>query len=86
MPIPNNIEREHIFQAIIKIILEGVPPRRGPREWAVKYEGEIYPCKLLISWGNLYVNGDELDPDPANFTTYDAQDYLRTKEFEIIPI
>ena len=86
MPIPNNIEREHIFQAMLKIEREGIPPRRGAREWAVNYEEVIYPCKLLISWGNLYANGIELDPDPNNFTTYDAQDYLIEKQFNIIPI
>ena len=85
MPIPNNIEREHIFQAMLRIHREGVPPRRGPREWAVNYEGVIYPCKLLISWGNVYPNGEELDPDPNNVTTYDAQEYLIAKGFTVEP-
>lgn len=85
MPIPNNIEREHIFQAMLKIEREGIPARRGAREWAIDYEGIIYPCKLLISWGNLYINGEELDPDPNNFNTYDAQEYLLGKGFNVIP-
>ncbi|MCB0738669.1 MAG: hypothetical protein KDC92_14230 [Bacteroidetes bacterium] len=85
MPIPDNIQREHIFQAMLKIKQDGVPPRREPREWALEYEGEIYPCKLLISWANIYANGEELDPNPNNFTTYDAQDYLIEKHFTIIP-
>jgi len=84
-PIPQNINREHLFQAIIKIKRQGAPPRREPREWAVEYEGEIYPCKLLISWANLYANGEELDPNPDNFTTYMAQDYLIDKQFNVIP-
>ena len=86
MPIPNNIKREHIFQAMLKIEREGIPPRRGAREWAINYEGTIYPCKLLISWGNLYANGVELDPNPSNFTTYDAQEYLIQKQFNTIQI
>lgn len=85
MPIPDNIEREHIFQAMLKIVREGIPPRRRAREWAVDYEGIIYPCKLLISWGNLYANGEELNPNPNIFTTYDAQEYLIEKRFNIIP-
>jgi hypothetical protein len=85
MRIPDNIEREHIFQAMLKIEREGIPARRGSREWAVDFEGVIYPCKLLISWGNLYANGEELNPDPNNFTTYDAQEYLIKKRFNIIP-
>lgn len=86
MPIPTNIEREHIFQAMLKIKRDEVPPRRDAREWAVQYEGETYPCKLLISWGCLYANGYELDPNPNNFTTYTAQDYLREKGFTIVAI
>lgn len=81
MAIPQNIEREHIFQAMLKIEREGIPPRRGPREWATQYEGNIYPCKLLISWANIYANGIELDPDPKVFTTYMAQEYLHKKGF-----
>ena len=86
MPIPQNIEREHIFQAMLKIKREGIPPKRGPREWAVEYEGDIYPCKLLISWANIYVNGEELDPNPENFTTYMAQDYLIPKGFQVVHV
>jgi hypothetical protein len=86
MPIPENIQREHIFQAMLKIQRDGVPPKRGPRQWAVEYEGVIYPCKLLISWGNIYINGEELDPNPNNFTTYMAQDHLMKLRFTVIPI
>jgi hypothetical protein len=86
MPIPNNIEREHIFQAMLRINREEIPAGRGPRRWAVNYEGDIYPCKLLISWGNVYPNGVELDPNPNNFTTYMAQDYLIEKGFNVIPV
>lgn len=84
MPIPENIEREHIFQAMLKIEREGIPPRRDAREWALQYEEMIYPCKLLISWGNLYANGYEFDSD--NFITYEAQQHLSDKGFQIIPI
>ena len=84
MPIPENIHREHIFQAMLKIERDGIPKYRGAREWAISYENRIYPCKLLISWGNLYANGEELDPDPANFNTYKAQEYLENKQFKVI--
>lgn len=86
MSIPNNIQREHIFQAMLKIQREGVPKGRQARQWAVSYEGELYPCKLLISWGNLYANGEELDPNPNIFTTYMAQEYLSIHKFNIVPI
>jgi hypothetical protein len=86
MPIPNNINRENIFQAMLKINREGIPPGRQPRQWAVQYEGKIYPCKLLISWANIYANGVELDSNPNNFQTYMAQDYLKNLGFNIIAI
>ena len=54
MPIPENIERENIFQAMLKVKREEVPAKRLPREWAILYEDEVYPCKLLISWANIY--------------------------------
>lgn len=86
MPIPENINREHIFQAIIKIEKEGVPPHRHARDYAMLYEERQYPCKLLISWANIYANNEELNPDPAVFNTYMAQDYLTEKGFTIINI
>ena len=86
MPIPNNINREHVFQAMIKIKREIVPAGRELRQWAVQYEGELFPCKLLISWSNIYANGVELDPNPNNFQTYMAQDYLANLGFNIVAI
>ncbi len=86
MSIPSNIKREHIFQAILKIKREGIPSKRHAIKWTLEYESEIYPCKLLISWSNLYANGYELNPDPNNFQTEMAQDYLKELKFKIIPI
>jgi len=84
MPIPDNINREHILEAMLKIHRDGVPLRRGPREWAVSHHEEIYPCKLLISWANIFANGEELDPNPANFQTYMAQAHLNNLGFTIV--
>lgn len=39
---------------------EDVPAGRRPRECAIEYEGEIFPCKLLVSSGNFYPVGEEL--------------------------
>jgi hypothetical protein len=86
MPIPENINREHIIQAIQEIHREGIPPRQQPRQWAVLYEGEIYPCKLLISWANIFANGEVLDINPNNFNTYMARDYLEKKGFNILDL
>jgi hypothetical protein len=84
MPIPDNINRDHIIQAIRKIDRDDVPAKRGKRKWALEFEGCEYPCKLVISWANIFANGEELDPSPKNFTTYDAQRYLTGKNFKIV--
>ena len=86
MEIPNNINREHIFQAMLRINRNGVPAGRQPRQWAVNYEEVIYPCKLLISWGNDYANGEEFDPNPNNFQTDMAKEYLTNLGFQIVPV
>lgn len=86
MPIPDNISREDIFQAMLKIHREGIPVGRESRKWSVNYENIFYPCKLLISWGNFYANGEELDPHPSNFQTYMAQEYLNNLGFQIVAI
>ena len=84
MPIPTNIYREHVFQAMLKIKREGIPNYRKPKKWGLLYENEIYPCKLLISWGNLFANGTELDHNPKNFQAHMANNYLSKLGFEII--
>lgn len=84
MPIPSNIQRDHIIEAVWKIEAKGIPARRGIQKWAVLYEGSVYPCKLLISWANIFANHEELDPHPRNFTTYSAKKYLADKHFQII--
>lgn len=37
MAIPTNITREHVFITIIRVMKEGVPPRRDMREWALLF-------------------------------------------------
>lgn len=86
MSIPKNINREHIFQAIIKIEKEGIPSHRHARDYALLYEQKQYPCKLVISWANIFANDEELNSDPKVFNTYMAQDYLIEKGLTIINI
>lgn len=88
MPIPLGITREHILQAIQRVDNEGFPNIRRAKSWAVLYNGEQYPCKILISWANVPANGYELRPNPIpqGFTTDHAREYLSEKGFQIIPI
>ena len=86
MPVPANIERIHLIQAIEKIDREGVPPYRNYKTTACQYNGQLNPCKLIVSWANLIVNGEEIDNDPANFQTDFAVEYLIDKGFTIIRV
>lgn len=84
MPIPDNINREHIFRAIIRVINEGVPPHRNMINRALEYDGNLYPIKLIISWANVYPNNEELDNDPNVFTTNSGQVYLENLGFTVV--
>ncbi|MDR6923719.1 MULTISPECIES: hypothetical protein [Chryseobacterium] len=83
MPIPDNIKREHVFQAIITIDREGIPLKRKSIYYNLLYAAKEYPCKLIISWASIFIDDEELDPDPNNFTTYHVQDYLEKLGFTV---
>jgi hypothetical protein len=83
MPVPKNITREHVFQAIIKILIEGEPDRRKSTINYLIYEGREFSPKLVLSWANLFVNGEEIDNDPKNYQAEIASDYLIKLGFTI---
>lgn len=72
------------FRRLLKPTGRESHPRRNALCYSLVYAGKEYPCKLIISRANLFINGEELDPDPRNFTTYHAQDYLEKLGFTII--
>ena len=82
MPIPTNITRDHIIKAISRINNEGVPKARNYRIWALKQNDRLYPCKLLISWANVFANGKELESNL--FIAHEANDYLTHLGFTVI--
>lgn len=84
MAIPKNITRDHILKSISNIKDEDIPPERNYRKWAMRYKGEDYPVKLLISWANIYANGEELNSNV--FISRSARKYLMKLGFDIIHI
>ncbi len=60
--IPDNITKEHILSAIAEIKREGVPDSRKSYTHYLKYEGEEYPPKYVLSIANKFANGVELNP------------------------
>lgn len=61
MSIPKNITKEHLLKAITKIDDEGIPEYGQSQYYDVIYEGKKYPPKLIISYANLFANGEILD-------------------------
>ena len=66
MSIPNNITAEHLRQAIARIDQEGIPADAHASTYDLVYDDNAYPPKLVLSWANLYANGEELDRSSFN--------------------
>lgn len=83
MPIPKNINQEHIIQAIQRIEREGVPERRESTKFNLFYANKYYPPKYVISLANIFANGEEYSP--SLFSGGDETNkFLRGLGFEIV--
>lgn len=61
MSIPKNITKEHIINAISKIDKEGIPQDGDSQYYDVLYNERKYPPKLVVSYANIFANGEELN-------------------------
>lgn len=61
MEIPTNITREHLLKAIEKIDREGIPSDADSQYYDVVFNGKRYPPKVIVSYANLFANGQPLD-------------------------
>ena len=61
MVLPQNITKHHLTQAAERIIKEGIPKRANSKKYDVFYKDKLLPSKLIVSYANLYANGEELD-------------------------
>lgn len=86
MAIPKNITREHVLQAINEIHHHGIRQGREGQRYFLVDRGIHLPLKYIISLANKYANGEELDPNPNNFNTYSAWNYLLDLDFELIDV
>ncbi len=85
MAIPTHIFKNHIIQ-IIKQIDNGrsIETKRLARKVAIRHNQKDYPVKILISWANELVTGQEF---PSKlFVTQEACKYLKELGFEIVKI
>ena len=81
----STITREHILQAIQKIQAEGVPNHAQSSTYDVLYEGECFPPKLVVSYANIFANGEELDRNsfPGGKDT-ECFNLLENRGFQIV--
>ena len=61
MAFPKNITKEHLLKAIEKIDTDGIPSDGNSKYYDVIYKGKKYPPKVIISYANIFANGEELD-------------------------
>ena len=61
MGIPKNITKANLLAAISKIDKEGIPKDANSQYYDVVYSGKNYPPKLVVSFSNLFANGEVLD-------------------------
>ena len=61
MNIPSNISKEHLLEAISKIDQEGIPDYAQSSYYDVVFNDLAYPPKLIVSYANLFANGEILD-------------------------
>jgi len=80
--IPPNISGEHVLKALRKIEEEGVPPRRSLKKFSLIHNGKLFPPKYVISLGNLFANGEELNPEVFSGGP-ETNDYLMRLGFKI---
>src|SRR5689334_16377213 len=55
--IPQEITRQHIFEALARIDVEGIPETRQSTKFDLLHNGRIYPPKYVVSLAHVFVNG-----------------------------
>lgn len=63
MALPKNLTKEHLLKAIEKIDKEGFPADSDSQYYDVIYKEKRYPPKVVVSYANLFANGELLDRD-----------------------
>jgi 5-methylcytosine-specific restriction enzyme B len=61
MAIPTNINKEHLIKAIEKIDKEGIPIDSDSQYYDLVFNSKRYPPKVVVSFANLFANGEILD-------------------------
>jgi len=82
--IPQEITRDHILKALQEIDNSGVPSERESTVWLLRYRGEDYPPKYVISIASKYALDHEYSHE--NFSGGPStNNFLKSRGFEIVP-
>ena len=60
MALPSNINKDHLIKAIEKIDSDGIPNDADSKFYDVVYNGKKYPPKVIVSYANIFANGEEI--------------------------
>lgn len=85
MPIPKNIKRKHILQAVDYINEYGTPDERKSTRFHLIYEKKPYCPKYVVSVANIFANGEELAPSKFSGGK-ETNSFLAKLGFQIAPI
>ena len=86
MAIPSNITRDHLLKAFDKYDKEGLPDSRAQSSfYDVVNSDKRYPPKVIVSYANIFANGQELDRNSfSGGMVSPAFDLLKKEGFQII--
>src|SRR5688572_11386988 len=86
MPLPKNLTRDNLIKAIEKIDKEGIPSDAQSKFYDVTYNNKLYPPKLIVSYANLFANGQILERDSfSGGKDTPCFELLKKNGFTIVP-
>lgn len=82
--IPQEIQREHIVQALEEVDRDGFPGNHDSTKWDLVYEGKLYPPKWAIRIAGRYALGEE-HSDQLFSGGPEVNSFLERKGFQVLP-
>ena len=81
--IPTRITKGHIEEAILRVIHDGVPPRRRSRGYCLVTNGKHLPPKYIIALAHQIAAGEWLRPDRFSGGR-ESNEFLRRHGFAVV--
>jgi hypothetical protein len=81
MPVPQNISKDHIMQAIGDIDKNSYDSKFESRDYVLCFQGKFYPPKYVVRLANKFANGRELES--SGFISHKANRVLTKLGFTV---